>query len=543
MELNEEQQRAFNYVKETLKTKPLVLLHGSAGTGKTTLTKYISNYFSSLNYPICAIAPTHKAKRVIEAILNEKRLFPIPAFTVASIMGKMREHSYIGTKKYSNPNSKKFSSFKLFILDEVSMVADTDLAFIIQYVKSNQKKLLIIGDCYQIPCPSAPYIVTNVVVKADSFVFSDPTIDKCGLTNIVRQAEGSPILQLACYVRDNIEKEFTIWDTGYDKQYIFSCTTMYDMFNDLFWEHPLSTKIIAYTNQAVYTHNAEARRYLHYDDHKFVVNELLTGYASIGYPELLIENGQDYVVVQLKETKDHFIGKFRNMQGHVIDLKIINTDIVVEDVFFIDVAAESNMPFIQELIRRSEVVNAVGSTKLDYISYNELKNLAVFMEDVYKFNGDIYREADFKETHILLFTKIQELIQDNAVIRSVLADKIQTQYGGIIHKRLMDVKKPIGDSETLADQFKCIEKDIYYGYAITAHKSQGSTYQSVIVDENDFCRIQERMNFKYNKLEIRTKEKNQLRYVAYTRPKQHLYIIYDGDGDKNVDEKTSSDDV
>jgi len=507
-------------------------LSGSAGTGKTTLTKHIAKYFASLNYPICAIAPTHKAKRVIESILNENRLFPVPAFTVASMMGKIKEHSYIGTKKYSKPTDKKFSSFKLFILDEVSMVADSDLAFIINYVNKHNKKLLIIGDDYQIPCPSAPYKVSNVVMKADSFIFNDETIDKFKLTQIVRQASDSPILSLACYVRDNIDNEFTILDTGYSN--ILPAERIYATFVELFRQSPLSTKIIAYTNQSVYSHNIDVRQHLNYYS-KFVVNELLTGYSSVGFPELLIENGQDYIVKRIQETRGNCIDEFRNLHGHYIDLQIADTNIQSRHLFFIDVSAEENIEFIRELIRRSEKVNEFNSTKMDYIRYNELKNMAIFMEDVYKYDGNIYREADFKETHTLLFTKVGELVKDNAILPSKLNDKIQTSYPDIVRRRLLDTKKPIGDSETLADQFKCVEKDIYYGYAITAHKSQGSTYQNVIVDENDFSRIQDRVHYKYNKLEKRTREKNQLRYVSYTRPKQQLYIIYNTDDDDDDD--------
>lgn len=59
MELTDEQETAFIFSTEVLKTKPCFLLYGSAGTGKTTLTKHIAKHFTSLNYPICAIAPTH----------------------------------------------------------------------------------------------------------------------------------------------------------------------------------------------------------------------------------------------------------------------------------------------------------------------------------------------------------------------------------------------------------------------------------------------------------------------------------------------------
>lgn len=86
---------------------------------------------------------------------------------------------------------------------------------------------------------------------------------------------------------------------------------------------------------------------------------------------------------------------------------------------------------------------------LDYIAYNELKHMAIFMEDVYKFGGEIVKEADFKEAHPPLFTKLTDVSKDNAILVSKITDKIQTTY-----PRLLDVRKPIGDSETLADQFK-----------------------------------------------------------------------------------------
>ena len=108
-----------------------------------------------------------------------------------------------------------------------------------------------------------------------------------------------------------------------------------------------------------------------------------------------------------------------------------------------------------------------------------------------------------------------------------MSQKINTAYPNILSERLKDVYKPVGDSETFADKYKSIEKDIYYGYSITAHKSQGSTYQNVIVDEPDFQKISNRWNYRYNKFEDRTKEKNQIRYVSYTRAKDNLFVVYE----------------
>ena len=97
-------------------------------------------------------------------------------------------------------------------------------------------------------------------------------------------------------------------------------------------------------------------------------------------------------------------------------------------------------------------------------------------------------------------------------------------YGEIIEGRLID-NKPFADGEVFADQYMVVEKDIYYGYALTAHKSQGSTYDSVYVDEHDFKKISNKWNYKFRAVEQRFKERNQLKYVSYTRAATKLRVV------------------
>jgi hypothetical protein len=518
--LSEEQTIAYNYIINTFKTDPIVLLHGRPGVGKSHITKHISNYYIKQNIPVCGVTPTHKSKRILSAFLNDGKIMTIPTFTVASFLCKMKEHSYIGSQTYTKAQDKKFILYKLFILDEVSMVSDSYLLFIMNYIKKYNKLLLIIGDACQIPCITAKYnIYDNYIEKANSFIFTSD-VKKVELNTIVRQLKDSPIIQLTSYVRDHIDVPFDITDTNYNN--MLSCDEMYLKFIELFIEYPTSCKIIAYTNQSVKKHNIALRMYLDYHE-PVVVNDIVTGYANIGWPELIIENGQDYIVTKIKPTTSHTIDKFDGLCGYLVDLNVINSKKMVYNLFFINAHDTDNYDFINELIRRGERVNARHSSKKDYINYNALKNKVLFLEDLYKYNDAIYSESDFKEAHSLLFTKVDDVIKDNQQIISKLSDKVNTTYVDIIEKRLMD-NKIIGDSESLADQFKMIEKDIYYGYCITSHRAQGSTYDAVFVDENDYA-IHDRFNYKYDKMERKIKEKNQLRYVAYSRSKTHLYIV------------------
>lgn len=52
-----------------------------------------------------------------------------------------------------------------------------------------------------------------------------------------------------------------------------------------------------------------------------------------------------------------------------------------------------------------------------------------------------------------------------------------------------------------------------YGYFITVHKSQGSTYNNVCILDND-------LNDNWNVV-----ERNKLRYVAMSRPTQMAYVL------------------
>ena len=61
--------------------------------------------------------------------------------------------------------------------------------------------------------------------------------------------------------------------------------------------------------------------------------------------------------------------------------------------------------------------------------------------------------------------------------------------------------------------FKEFFADVSYAYALTVHKSQGSTFSNVFVVDPDIDQ---------NKKVI---EKNRIKYVAYSRPSSKLFIL------------------
>jgi len=531
--LTQDQDKAFTRVKSFFKNEdnPAIVIMGSAGTGKTTLMRYIVDYIIDNHVgSIAAVAPTHKARRVLEKMLNIDRFISIPSFTVASILGKMREHTYIGSHKYTSGSKQKMDRFDCFILDEVSMVGDNDLEEIIDYICQYDKKLILVGDHCQIPSPSQKLVREGgVCYKPDSVAFNIENL--CELQSIVRQAADSVIVKIASYLRDHLLDEVSLRDilTSIDVDSSALLLTHEEAYNEFHtdWTKGLDTRIIAYTNAAVRSHNSRVRADLKITDKILVEDELLTGYDNVGWPIPVIENGTDYKVLSIQPTTKHIIHGYAGLTGDLVDLvDVVDPTNISRKLFFINVRHSSNAGFMKEFIKRAERVNRRNSTKNAYRKYCQLKNRAIFLEDVYKYGGKIMTETDFRQTQPLLFVKVADVIdvKRKTVAVSELTKKLSDHYGEIIEGRLID-NKPFADGEVFADQYMVVEKDIYYGYALTAHKSQGSTYDSVYVDENDFNKISNKWNYKFRAVEQRFKERNQLKYVSYTRAATKLRVM------------------
>lgn len=530
--LTDSQNEAFERIKGFLTDdEPAIVINGSAGVGKSTLMKYVVTYIVDSKKNVVAVAPTHKAKRVLSNILKRDSLFSVAVTTIASLMGKVREHSYIGVKKFSDGSSEKMNDYDIFVIDEISMISDVDMDFILGYMCENNKKVILIGDSCQIPSPSQKLVKKGTICyKPDSTAFDIMNI--ITLREIVRQSKDSHIIKIATFIRDNIKYDNSIYqilDTlNIPKELVLMNRKDIYASMKLDLDSNLTTRIICYTNANVRDHNINIRKAYQYADMTFHKGELLSGYSNVGqFNQFVVENGGDYKITDSKHINNKKLLNYVNLCGDEVSIKNVeDDDVVVNKIFIINVRHSNNHRFLQDLVQLAEKVNAYKSTKEDFRKYMMHKMKVVFIEDVYKFENKISNDIELKQLHPLLFTKVSDVIDEKSkqLIPSELSLKIEELYPHMIEKRIDD-NKAFSDSECFADQYKMIEKDIYYGYAITSHKSQGSTYDSVYVDENDFDKIKDRWNHRFRCMEFKTKEKNQIKYVAYTRASKKLSIF------------------
>lgn len=511
------------------------LIYGAAGTGKSQLTRSILDEIRNI-YSVAGVAPTHKARKILDKFLNEFSFITIKTMTVASLLNKMRGHSYIGTKNYRSGADNKINNFDVFFIDEVSMITDEDYNTILKFAGEYKKKVIFIGDKYQIPNPSQRFTKNKdgSYSKKDSVAFDSDF--KYELTTIVRQSEDNPLIDIYMKIRKAIIKNKAAEYKRVSKPGIIFYDKQEDWYKHLKGIYGKLDKnllnqnrILAYTNDSVRSHNKIIRDLFGYGNLP-VAGELLMGYNTIGWPEPLIENSQDYYLVNIKRVENYSIERFTNLVGHILILK--ESDEKHEktsSVFMPDLCSINNQGVLKELLARSDKVNSKFSTKEDFKKYMALKNKMVFMDNIYRFNDEILPESQFRTSHPLLFKTVTDIIEqdeDDRIIKdNKLTKDINKMYPGLIERRYED-DKILTEIEKISDSFQVIEKDLDFGYAITVHKSQGSSFETVFIDEADIEKIKDSWSYRLDALIKGSKEQNQLKYVAYTRPKKEAVIFY-----------------
>jgi len=185
----------------------VMVLRGSAGTGKTTLAAAMVSTLHRLGQKLTLMAPTGRAAKVFSLHSN------LPAYTIHRRI--YREKNYTGISGIFNLNDNRYRRM-LFVVDEASMIGSRptagDITFgtasllddLIQYVYSgNGCRLLLIGDNAQLPPvgeTEAPALNTAVLEGYGLKVW------ECSLASVLRQSQFSGILYNATQIRALIDE-------------------------------------------------------------------------------------------------------------------------------------------------------------------------------------------------------------------------------------------------------------------------------------------------------------------------------------------------
>lgn len=460
---NKEQQSAIVDAVAFLKTNTdptqYYVIEGKAGTGKTTIAKEILKEFKDGQIYIAAVS--HKAKGVIKSSFGENTR-GIDFFSIAGLLGltgvKNNDTQSIDfgkglkTPLADNPPA-------LLVIDEASMITEEVLQQIIDINKSLSRpfQMLFLGDIGQIQPirdeQSEFYKTRKQFLGKKTSIFNSQ--HKSKLITRVRQGESNPILPYADYFWENSQKE-----------------------------------------------NPEANPTQHVVRH----NQITDNGA------LLFSNSTGEVINSTINAIKHAINK-----GEPNHVKIV--------VFRNDTRMQLNQR-IHEAIFGKDSDYAKGELMILNAPYSKPHG-NISIENSCEFQITETPEAEEDEYGVRYFDlqtnasgyDKQGNERKNQMIQVVTRENRELYAAKLQELANIAKRSPAGFARKVAWRefwdYKARYADADFGYAITAHKSQGSTYDIVVVDEKDIMGASSNSN----------QEKSEIIYTALTRPRKTAVII------------------
>jgi exodeoxyribonuclease-5 len=463
--LNSGQKDAFTELCNFLTSSndSVYVLKGWAGTGKTytisMLVSYVLNTIQEKNkwYKIAVTGPTNKSVRVIRkstGLSDSRVIFQ----TIHKLLGLTEKITADGKQEFvPNENTiPKINSVKLLIIDEVSMLNDDLFHEILKF--RDKVKIICMGDPSQIP----------PVGKPDCIPFTDELADAYGiktlvLSEVMRQKAGNYIIDASLEIRKNI---------GSSKSPVDPITVLNE--------------------------SGEGIEFLNLSDPNVRAgfSEILGGYLRSNdfrsNPEFVkIIAWRNKTVASMNDLCRKIIyGPEDSRSKILIGEKLIANSAVVQDS---SVVLNTNEEFTVE---RFEI-------KIDKISIK-------ISDD--PISGHLKSELKYYDTSIVYY---DDSDNRNRIRIEIIHEDSETEFKKILNLLKLKAIEKKGADKSWIKYYDFMRRyaDVIYGYSITCHKSQGSTYTNAFVLEDDID------------MNLNVVERNRIKYTAYTRASKKLYVL------------------
>lgn len=451
----------------------VMILRGSAGTGKTFLAGAIVRTMMDLKQKVTLLAPTGRAAKVFSQNSGQ------PAATVHRCI--YREKAFTGLDGKFNLNVNLFRG-RLFMVDEASMISLSSnnstfgsgclLDDLVQYVYNDRNcRMLLIGDKAQLPPVGEE---ESPALRADVMRAYGLTVYECDLNEVLRQSQDSGILYNATVIRQMI------------------------------------------------THNEATQlpkiRFNGFADISVVpgdelIESLASSYSEVGMDETM-------VITRSNKRANIFNQGIRNMVlGREEELTTGDMLMVVKNKY----KAPHNPS------EQGEVQTAVGEMTGKDPSHRNISSFGGIAGGFIA-NGDratVRRVRNVRELYGFRFADVTLSFPDYDNTEEdmvVILDTLKTEAPALTHEQneqlFQRVMEDYADIPLKADRMKKLREDDYYnalqvkfGYAITCHKAQGGQWAHVYLDQG------------YMTDEMLTPDYIHWLYTAFTRATEHLYLV------------------
>ena len=402
----------------------------------------------------------------------------------------------------------------LWVIDEISMISDSDE---IEQLKSYGQiiPVIIMGDPAQLRNPGTQRL---------SPLFSSSSVKhSLGLKEVMRTGKDNPLIEELTKIRTNIRSAESPLSyktrTGEDGNGIFYIKNGSEKIKELFtsWKYKENrsfVKIVAKSNDRVSQYNRLVRGILELDkgEYAYSVGDTLMGYTQ---PVEIFYNSQEYVVESIKVEEvlltDMLKTTLKNGARAKLDDFSMGTlssgKSAIEGILKeIDRMDMKLIPYTVEVIESDSIFKPMKSVMYIF-DMHDPEHVKEFDKTALLFNVIYRRIEEMKEKQkTLAFSQRKKFWKDSILpIESAMkvlsatlqtneniyryADKLvcEPEIEKNVRIKLADKGLPYEKIREYIDLTKrkvalFKEKSIDYGYAITAYKSQGATYENTIID-------------------------------------------------------------
>ena len=428
-----------------------ITLSGYAGTGKTSIINIFKQFLEARGCTVKFSTPTHRANAVLAAN-NVGDVMTLHSLLGLSPMVDLTSEYDLRRSINQKVRKPRLQLGDWLIIDESSMIGNTLYELISSTAAQFGANVIFMGDIAQLP---------SVGNDGISPVFKN-VLPSMQLTKVERTGN-NPILAEATRLREGKDISYisaeknggsVLFATPQQENSVIQT----ELSNCDFNSNPLCLRIVSATNNGVAQLNKLARELRFGKDvPQLVVGDILMGYSNSD----MIKNSIDYIVEKVSELTVNDIelstdGEKVQLEGYVCRVKPVTAAGQSAFQIFI-VSKNANKDNIMRIVNKSKQIN----------------------QDISRF----YTEGNFNLAQAAQ-KKLSELTR-----AFVLMENVEVN-GRLIYSKGLD-----------------------YGYAHTIHKSQGGTYDKVIIQWDSIG------------APFDAKTQQALKYVAVTRAKSKVVII------------------
>lgn len=447
---NAQQIDALNEMDRFMKSNETSMtLSGYAGTGKTSLMEMIAKKGKKQHRPVMFCATTNKAA----AVLNDRvSKAGFKASTLNKVFGINVEVD--SSKAYNARNlvnvlkDVDIMPGTTIIIDEASMINEENYKILNDIAKKMDLKIIYVGDEAQL-APVNEDKISKVFRNGEGKVIRLTQVERTDDNAILKEAtairNGEPLSKVSSF---NSKGEGVAYISP---QHQDTINEVIDKYVKGLKQNPNYFRILAYTNKAVTAYNNQVRELLGYDSPIPHVGEPMTGYANWGYEW----KTKSYRFINSESYKVTEVGSPTTVQTELDN----GTPVVMQAV---PITLEDSLGNV-DTFNFMDIKNNAQNRQSAMILANEKKRL-----------WNEARRAYGREAKAAIYAKI------NAIDSFLFVnDNIEDNSHNLLQAKTID-----------------------FDYALTIHKSQGSTFTHVLMDDVDVSRASMSDNNAANAMEM-----------------------------------------